>query len=409
MATNFLVDLAPFRRSRDFRLLFAAQLVGLFGRQVAVVAVAFQVFALTHSSLQVGAVSAVQLVPLIGGALVGGVLGDRVERRNLLMAASLSLGCATLVLAVNAGLARPSITVIYVVVAVTALLGGVTSTIGTAAVATRVAPELLVPAYASMQLVDQSAMIVAPALTGLFIAAVELRWVYATAALAYALMAALVRRMSTIGRASRDSTPGLRAVIDGLRYVRRRRTLQGAYLVDLNAMVFGLPRALFPALAVSAFHGGARTLGYLYAAPAAGALAGTLTSGWLGRVRRQGLFVLGAVLVWGVAIAIFGVVHALPIALVLLGIAGWADVVSAVLRTTIVQSSVDERFRGRVSSLHVAVVEGGPRLGDVEAGGVARLASTQLSIITGGLACVAGAVVIGALLPEFRNHRATRT
>ena len=208
---------------------------------------------------------------------------------------------------------------------------------------------------------------------------------------------------SSIAPAESARHPGLAAVVEGARFIRRRPALQGAYLIDVNATVFGLPRALFPALARSAFTGGASTLGFLYAAPAAGALIGALGTGWLDRVRRRGRAVVAAVCVWGAAIAAFGLVHVLWLALGLLAVAGWADVTSAVLRNTILQTSVPEGFRSRIASVQMAVVEGGPRLGDLEAGGVAAAVSPQFSIVSGGLACIAGALVVAALLPGFRD------
>ena len=210
--------------------------------------------------------------------------------------------------------------------------------------------------------------------------------------------------MPAIPPAPEAGRPGLRAIAEGLRYLRGRQAMEGAYLIDVNAMVFGMPRALFPALAVSVFHGGARTLGYLYAAPAAGALVGALTTGWLNRINRQAWAVIVAVCVWGAAIVAFGLVHVLWIALVLLALAGWADVLSAVLRSTILQTSTSEEYRSRVSAVQIAVVTGGPRLGDLEAGAVATLVSTQFSIVSGGAACIAGAALLATLLPGFRRY-----
>jgi hypothetical protein len=193
-------------------------------------------------------------------------------------------------------------------------------------------------------------------------------------------------------------------VLEGLGYLRGRQELQGAYLVDLCATVFGLPRALFPALARTVFHDGPAVLGILYAAPAAGALAGSLTSGWVNSVRRQGRAVLIAVLTWGAIIVAFGFTRVLWATLILLAAAGWADVISAVLRSTIVQTAVSEPFRGRTSGVQMAVVEGGPRLGDLEAGTVAAAVSTQFSIVSGGVACAIGALAVGLLLPGFRRY-----
>src|SRR5207253_1518672 len=169
-------------------------------------------------------------------------------------------------------------------------------------------------------------------------------------------------------------------------------------------MVFGMPSALFPALGTTVFGGGVQTVGLLYAAPGAGALAAALFSGWVGAVRRQGLAVILAVLGWGVAIVAFGLVTWLPIALALLAIAGAADVVSAVFRNTILQLSVPDSVRGRLSGVHIAVVAGGPRLGDAEAGAVAALSTPQISVVSGGLACIAGALVIARLVPAFTRY-----
>ena len=171
-------------------------------------------------------------------------------------------------------------------------------------------------------------------------------------------------------------------------------------------MVFGMPRALFPAMAGSVFAGGTITLGLLYAAPGAGALIGALTTGWVSHTRRQGRAVILAVVVWGLAIAAFGFTDTLWIALVLLGVAGWADVVSAVLRNTILQTTIPDRFRSRLSSIQMAVVQGGPRLGDMESGTVATLTSIEFSVVSGGLACVVGAGLIALLMPVFRRHDA---
>jgi predicted MFS family arabinose efflux permease len=200
--------------------------------------------------------------------------------------------------------------------------------------------------------------------------------------------------------------PGLHSIVEGLRFVRGRQVIQGAYLIDINAMVFGMPRALFPALALTRFGGGASTLGFLYAAPGAGALVGAVTTGWVSHIRRQGQAVIVAVIVWGLAITSFGLVRWLPAALALLALAGWADVISAVFRNTIIQLAVPDALRGRLSGLQIAVVAGGPRVGDLEAGAVAAGFGNTASVVSGGAACIVGAVVLARLLPGFRGQRA---
>jgi len=215
--------------------------------------------------------------------------------------------------------------------------------------------------------------------------------------------------LETAGTAGQPGTaparPGWRSTVEGLRFVRRSQPVQGAYLIDVNAMVFGMPRALFPALAATVFGGGATTVGLLYSAPGVGALLGALTSGWVGRIRRQGLAVVCAVLVWGLSIAGFGVAHWLPLALVLLAVAGWADVLSAVFRNTIIQFAGPDGMRGRLMGVQMAVVAGGPRLGDLEAGAVATAFGDTVSVVSGGLACVAGALVVAWALPGFTRLR----
>ncbi len=404
MARRIFMNLDPLRQSRDFRILFSGQLVAEFGSQFTIVAIAYQVFELTRSSFQVGAVSLTQLIPLVGGALLGGSLGDSMDRRRLLVVTTALLALTSSVLAINAALSHPLLAVIYLVSAANAACGGVISTATNSAVPNLVAPRHLVAAYASMQVVDQVGTVVAPAISGILIGSLHLEWLFVLVAAISLLAAFTMLFISPIKRASGSRRPGFGSVLEGIRYLRGRQELQGAYFIDLNAMVFGMPRALFPALALTSFHGGATVLGWLYAAPGAGALAGALTTGWLERLRCQGYAVIVAVAVWGAGVVAFGLVHVLWAALLLLAVAGWADVISAVLRSTILQSSVPDSYRARISSVQIAVVAGGPRVGDLEAGLVASLSSVELSVVSGGLACIAGAGVLAALLPGFRRY-----
>lgn len=193
--------------------------------------------------------------------------------------------------------------------------------------------------------------------------------------------------------------------MEGLRFARDRKALLGVFVIDLDAMVFGLPRALFPAMAERVFGGGAATYGLLNAAPGAGALIGAVTTGWVSHVHRQGVAVLVSVAVWGAAMVGFGLTSWLWLALLFLAVAGAADMISAVFRNTILQTSVPDALRGRISSLQIAVVTGGPRLGDAEAGAVAALAGAQFSVVSGGLACVLGVLLVAKLLPDFTRYR----
>jgi predicted MFS family arabinose efflux permease len=402
---RILVDLTPLRESRDFRLLFSGQMVGTVGNQLTVVAIPYQVYAMTHSSLQVGAISTAQLVPLVLGALAGGSVGDAVDRRTLLIAVSALSVLASGALAVNSALPHPSLAVVYVASAVAAGLIGFANTTRNASVPTLVGTHLLAPAYAFMQIVFQVGTVAGPALAGFLIDAVGLQWVYGIDALSFVVAITSVAMMSPIPPTPGGGRPGVSSVMEGLRYLRGRQALQGVYLIDINAMVFGMPRALFPAMTDTVFHGGATTLGFLYAAPGAGALLGAATTGWVTRVSRQAWVIIAAVMVWGAAITVFGLSRSLGVALVLLAVAGWADVVSAVLRNTVLMSSIPEQFRSRMSSIQMAVVQGGPRLGDLESGAVATAVSTEFSVVSGGLACIVGAVLLAAALPGFRRYR----
>ena len=398
MAPRITVDLAPLRESRDFRLLFAGLLVSSLGNQLTTVAIPFQVYALTRSSLQVGLVSLAQLVPLIVGSLIGGTVGDVVDRRSLIAvtAAASCLAAAGLVL--NSLAAHPSLLVIYLVSALAAGLTGFASPARNAAIPMLVSPRHLVAAYSFNQIVFQLAVIVGPLIAGLLIASAGIAWTYGIDAASF-----VMRPLPPEGGGQRA---GIRSILDGFSFLRGRQVLQGVYLIDLNAMIFGMPRALFPAMAATVFHVGPTGLGMLYAAPAIGGLLGASTTGWVESIVRRGRAVVVAVALWGVAITIFGFTSTLGVALGALAIAGWADVISAVLRNTILQSSIPDDMRSRLSSFQMAVVQGGPRLGDTEAGAVAALTSTEFSVISGGLACIVGAGVVARLLPRFWAERA---
>ena len=377
----------------------------MLGNQLTTVAIPFQVFSMTHSSLQVGLVSLAQLVPLVVGSLIGGTLGDVMDRRRLMVISSALSALAAAGLMANALLPHPSLVAIYLVSALAAGLLGLASPARTAAIPRMVRPELLVAAYSFNQIVIQVATIVGPAIAGILIATVGLPWTFGLDAASFGGLLVTSLLLRPLPPQHGGQTAGLRSILAGMSYLRGRQALQGIYLIDLNAMIFGMPRALFPALAAGLFHVGPQGLGLLYAAPGIGALVGASTTGWAERVERRGRAVVVAVIIWGAAVAVMGAVPWLWVALVLLAIAGWADVISAVLRNTILQTSIPDAMRSRLSSFQMAVVQGGPRLGDAEAGAVAAVSSTELSVISGGVACVLGAIAIARLLPGFWEER----
>jgi len=331
---------------------------------------------------------------------------DAVDRRLLLVAAPVVMAVVTAGLAVNAS-SRPALWPLFVCSALIGGLGTFEDSALNAVIPNLVRRSDMPAANAVFQAIFQFGLVAGPALAGLLLAVAGFRLVYwaDTATFAAAALAALAVSPQPAAGGRR---PGLRSLLEGVRFVRGRQGIQGAFLIDLGATVFGLPKALFPAMAATVFRGGPATLGLLYAAPGAGALVGALSTGWVGRVERQGRAVTIAVIVWGLSIAGFGLARLLPVALALLVVAGWADVISAVFRSVIVQLSVPDALRGRLTGLQIAVVTGGPRLGDVEAGAVASAFGTTASVVSGGLACVAGAGLLFALLPGFRRWRATQ-
>ncbi|HVB90830.1 MAG TPA: MFS transporter [Acidimicrobiales bacterium] len=403
MPGRILVDITPLRESREFRLLFTGQLVSTLGTQLTVVAIPYQVYRMTHSTLQVGAISLAQLLPFIAGALVAGPIGDSSDRRGLMawMAGASVVTSATM--ALNASAHHPSLLVLYVVSSLAAGLMGFANTARMATVPGLVGQRYVIAANALVQVIFQLGVIVGPALAGLLLG-VGLPLVFSLDAGTFVVALGATLLMAPIPPGEHSGLSTWQATREGLRFLRTHQALQGVYVIDINAMVFGMPRALFPAMAGSVFGGGTITLGFLYAAPGVGALIGAVTTGWVDSLRRQGGAVILAVVVWGAAVAVFGLVDTLWVALLMLAVAGWADVISAVLRNTILQTSIPERFRSRMSSIQMAVVQGGPRLGDMESGAVATATSLEFSVVSGGLACIAGAVVIGALMPRFRHH-----
>lgn len=392
--------------SRDYRLLFTGSAVSYLGRQLTVVAIPFQVFTITRSSLAVGMIGLATVVPLVTLSLAGGAIADAVDRRKLLLVTQLLSAATSAGLALNAGSSSPRLWPIYVLAALSAGLAGVDLPARNAMIPNLVRRELYPSAAALGQIQFQIGQVAGPALAGVIISQVSLAaayWIDVASFGAAVIALLLIAPQPPEGGGTRAS---LSSVAEGLRYVKGRKLLLSTFLIDIDAMVFGMPRALFPALGIGFFGGGAATVGLLYAAPGAGALIGALFTGWVGGVRRQGRAVIVAVIVWGGAIAAFGLVPWLPLGLFMLALAGAADVVSAVFRNTILQLSVPDGLRGRLSSVHIAVVTGGPQLGDAEAGAVAALTSARFSVVSGGVACILGVAALVRWVPELARYDA---
>jgi MFS transporter, ENTS family, enterobactin (siderophore) exporter len=400
---QIVIDVAPLRESRDFRWLYTGRFVASAGDVVATTAANWQVYTLTHSPLAVGLLSLTSSVGMLVSLLAGGVLADRHDRRTLLLVTGLPQAVAAGALLANSVARHPAVWAIYAIMLGIGLLAGVGAPASTAATPALVGPDRLPAAAALNGMGGQLGNLAGPALAGLLIAGPGLATCYAVDAACFVAFAVALLFVRPLPPTVRIQRPGFRSLAEGFRYVRHDRVLGGMLLIDTSAMIFGMPAGLFPALASKHFHGGSATFGLLAAAPGVGAMAGAASSGWTGRVRRPGLVVIAAGLVWGGAILGFGLTRSLPLALVFLAVAGGGDMISEILRNALLQIYAPDRLRGRLSSLYLAQVNTAPALGNTEAGIVAQLFSLTTSVVSGGLACVGGALVLGALFPALRH------
>jgi MFS family permease len=398
-------DTAPLRLDRDYRWLWSGQAVNGIGNQITRIALPYQVYVLTGSTLAVAALTAVQLIPILIFALGAGSLADAIDRRKLLFVTQLGLLACSFSLLLLSLQPAPTLLALFAVAFVAAGVGAVDQPTRSSSIPRLVPPERLPAAIALNQINFQVGSVVGPAIGGALIATVGLPGAYFVDVLTFAASLAGIAAISPLPPLTAVTRPGIAAIREGLRFVGGRRVILSTFVIDLNAMVFGMPTSLFPALALDVFKVGPAGLGLMAAAPAVGALLGAVLSGWVSAVRRVGVAVIVAVAVWGVAIALFGLsTFSFPLALVFLAIAGAADVLSAVFRSTIVQLETPDQIRGRVTSIHILVVTSGPRLGDIEAATVASVVGAQLSVISGGVLCLAGVAVVARLFPELASH-----
>jgi len=403
-------DLTPLRASRDLRLLIGGNVVSGLGTQAALVALPYQIYTQTRSPFLTGLLGAVEVGPLVSMSLFGGALADRHARRRLRLAAQVAPVVTAGLLALGAFMGDPPLVALYVLGGLLAGFGAVQNVVRSAILPNLVAPELVNPAIALHFGLNQLTYVIGPGLGGVVIGLAGVGAAYAADAVSCLAMVAAALAMAPqppLGRdAAEEPQRVLRSIAEGLGFVRRNPALLGSFAVDLLAMTFGMPRALFAVLAVSVYGAGAEGTGLLYASVAAGATVAALTTGWMAHARRLGRITLWAVSVWGAAIALAGLAGSLWLAAVLLAVAGAADSVSAVCRSAINQSVTPDRLRGRMSSVFMLVVASGPRLGDVEAGAVAALASVRVSIVSGGLACLAGVALVALAFPALARYDA---
>ncbi|HEX2049486.1 MAG TPA: MFS transporter [Actinomycetota bacterium] len=402
---SLAIDASPLRESRDFRLLWLGNAISWFGTQVTFVAIPIQVYRMTESSLAVGLLGVSDLVPLLTLPLIGGALADNVDRRRLLLATETVATLSVLALLVHARADEQHLWVMYVLNTLLAAAYAIGSPALRSATPLLVRPERITAAAVLTGAYQNFASVAGPAVAGVLVATVGLAWTYALDALTFGASLVALAAIRPIPPVAGERRPTLRAALDGLRWLKGRRVLLGSFLVDVNAMVFGMPEALFPALAIERF-GGPEIVGLLYAAPSAGALLASLVSGWTSRVHRHGVIVYAAVVAWGAALVAFGLAPNVAVALAALAAAGAADAVSATFRTAILQTATPHDMLGRMEGVSLAVVASGPSLGNVEAGVVASLTNARVAVVGGGLACIVGVGVMALLLPEFARYDA---
>lgn len=398
------VDLTGVRRSRDLRLLTIGQAASSLGTQAALVAIPYQVYTETHSALLVGLTGAVELVPLAAGSLLGGAWADRHDRRRLMLVSQVVEMVVAALLAMLTILGLAHVGVIFVLAGALAGSGAVVNVTRSAAVPA-LAGEWLRSALALNFSVSSLASVVGPGLGGLVIAAASVQAIYVIDAVAFAVMFALTLPIRSLPPAvDAGHEPVGRSILEGLRFVRGNRALMGSFAIDVAAMAFGMPRALFAVLSLTVFHAGASGTGLLYAAVSAGAVVAALTTGWLEHARWLGRITIVAVGAWGVMIALAGLAPSIWLCALCLALAGAADSVSAVCRSVINQTVTPEHMRGRMSSVFTLVVTSGPRLGDVESGVAASVLSATAAVTTGGLLCLGFAGLSVLAFPELARY-----
>jgi MFS family permease len=406
-AGRLLADVRPLRESPAFRRLWLGSTLSAVGGALTMFAVPLQVYDITRSPLAVGAIGVAQMIPTVTIGLLGGALADAVDRRKLVLVTSIGQAAVSAGLGAQAFAGLRSIWLLYALVAMSSSFSAIGAPVRRTFIPSLLPADQLTAGLALNRLRFQVMLTAGPGLAGLITAApgLGLRACYLIDAASFACSMYGVARLPALPRRTGAARPGPRAVAAGVRYIGRSRVLAGAFLADLNATIFGLPIALFPAINAERFGGDPRTLGLFTAAIGVGGLVSAALSGPVGSITRQGRAMLCAVAIWGAAFAGFAVATTLWLTLLLLALAGAADTFTVVFRGAMVQQTTPEEFRGRVTAADYVVGVSGGQLGNLEAGAVGSLTSPVISALSGGLITVAGAVVIGLALPAFARYR----
>ncbi|AYV27618.1 Enterobactin exporter EntS [Streptomyces sp. ADI95-16] len=403
---RIFADLTPLRSSPHYRRLWFGGTISWMGQAMTALAVSLQVYEITGSSFSVGLVGLFSLVPLVAFGLYGGAIADTVDRRKLGLYSSTGLAALSVVLAGAALMDYHRVWLLYGVVALQAVCGALNGPARSAMIPRLLPPEQLPAANALNSVTMTSGTMLGPVLGGVIVGWWSYQAAYLIDAVTFAAALYAMWRLPSMKPDRAEGKRGRASVLDGLRFLGTRPNIRMTFFSDLAAMVLAHPRALFPAVAGLWYGGDAKTVGLMMAAPAFGALLGGLFSGWQGRIRRHGLAILLSVAGWGLAVAVFGVTRNLWLGLFFLALAGCADTVSMVFRTTMLQAATPDEMRGRLQGVFIVVVAGGPRLGDFLAGTAADLTSPRVAITGGGLACVLVLVLLALRWRGFARYDA---
>lgn len=401
---SHLLDISLLKTNRDYSLLYSGQFISFIGTMITGVALPWQIYQLTESTFMVGLLSLVQLVPLLFTALLGGVFADRYNRRKLVILSEgiLMLGCAILVL--NANQAQPNLVIIYLVSAIMSAITGLHRPAFESMTQQLVNPKdyKAVGALASFKF--SFCMIAGPAIGGILIAQYGVMLTYIIDLFTFLISIITLSLMNPLKQpVIEQHPPVIKALSEGLKFAASRQELMGSYLVDFIAMIFAMPNALFPAIAQSL--GGAKTLGFLYAAPAVGSLLISCFSGWTARVKQDGKAIAIAAGFWGLAMIGFGLSTNLSLALLFLALSGAFDAVSGIFRSSLWNNVIPHDYRGRLAGIEMISYMGGPKLGDTRAGTIASFLGISTAIVSGGVLCIAGVTICCLFMPKFWNYK----
>ena len=399
------IDLSPLKRNRDFRFAYFGQFISFFGTMMSWVALPYQIYHLTNSTLAVGLLGIIELVPLLLTAFIGGALADVLDRRKLLIRAEIGMAIGCLCLILNAMATHPQLWLVYLIAAVLSAISGLH----------RPSLDALMPRLVSHEEIQASSvlamfrstvgMIGGPAVAGICIASFGLALTFALDFLTFIVSIAALLQIKSIVPPENQEQPSFKSIVVAIRYAISRQELMGTYVIDFVAMIFAMPNALFPAMAVML--GGTKTLGWLYAAPAIGALIITVFSAWTKKIKRHGAAVAVAAVLWGSSIAGVGLSNHLLMIVFFLILAGAADCISGIFRTTIWNETIPDKLRGRMASLEMVSYMSGPLLGNAQVGFLASMTSIQFAISLGGSLCVIAVCLSIFLLPAFWKYHAS--